>query len=140
MRENKHLMKNTKFTAFYLICSLCLKVRITSVHKLCVCPCEIGNKNVRKKKMAFGLRANPFLLSPKSLSLNLSVFTTFRFPHLQFDYRDPEKNFDRRKVSGLVCKLIKVRDVKNATALEVAAGGKVIILDHFCLAPDFSGV
>lgn len=49
----------------------------------------------------------------------------FRFPHLQFDYRDPEKNFDRRKVSGLVCKLIKVKDVKNATALEVAAGGKV---------------
>ena len=48
-----------------------------------------------------------------------------RFPHLQFDYRDPEKNFDRRKVSGLVCKLIKVNDVKNATALEVAAGGKV---------------
>ncbi|XP_071166504.1 structural maintenance of chromosomes protein 2-like [Mytilus edulis] len=48
-----------------------------------------------------------------------------RFPHLQFDYKDPEKNFDRRKVHGLVCKLIKVRDVKTATALEVAAGGKL---------------
>lgn len=48
-----------------------------------------------------------------------------RFPHLHFDYRDPEKNFDRRKVSGLVCKLIKVKDVKTATALEVAAGGKL---------------
>lgn len=48
-----------------------------------------------------------------------------RFPELQFEYRDPEKNFDRRKVSGLVCKLIKVKDVKTATALEVAAGGKL---------------
>ena len=56
---------------------------------------------------------------------DLTTSLCFRFPHLQFDYRDPEKNFDRRKVSGLVCKLIKVKDVKNATALEVAAGGKV---------------
>ncbi|XP_053388241.1 structural maintenance of chromosomes protein 2-like [Mercenaria mercenaria] len=48
-----------------------------------------------------------------------------RFPHLHFDYRNPEKNFDRSKVSGLVCKLIKVKDVKTATALEVAAGGKL---------------
>lgn len=56
----------------------------------------------------------------------MAVFVLFfRFPHLQFDYKDPEKNFDRRKVHGLVCKLIKVKDVKTATALEVAAGGKV---------------
>ncbi|XP_060555176.1 LOW QUALITY PROTEIN: structural maintenance of chromosomes protein 2-like [Ruditapes philippinarum] len=48
-----------------------------------------------------------------------------RFPHLHFDYKNPEKNFDRSKVSGLVCKLIKVKDVKTATALEVAAGGKL---------------
>ncbi|KAK3089416.1 hypothetical protein FSP39_003470 [Pinctada imbricata] len=48
-----------------------------------------------------------------------------RFPHLHFDYKDPEKNFDRRKVHGLVCKLIKVKDVGTATALEVAAGGKL---------------
>ena len=44
---------------------------------------------------------------------------------MHFDYRDPEKNFDRRRVNGLVLKLIKVTDVKNATALEVVAGGKV---------------
>ncbi|KAL4236668.1 Structural maintenance of chromosomes protein 2 [Mactra antiquata] len=48
-----------------------------------------------------------------------------RFPHLQFDYKDPEKNFDRRKVSGLVCKLVKVKDVQHATALEVTAGGRL---------------
>ena len=48
-----------------------------------------------------------------------------RFPNLQFDYRDPEKNFDRTKVHGLVAKLIRIKDPKTATALEVSAGGKV---------------
>ncbi|CAH1773975.1 unnamed protein product [Owenia fusiformis] len=48
-----------------------------------------------------------------------------RFPQLQFEYRDPEKNFDRSKVYGLVANLIKVKDPKYATALEVAAGGKL---------------
>ena len=48
-----------------------------------------------------------------------------RFPQLQFQYKDPEKNFDRSKVHGLVAKLVKVKDPKTATALEVAAGGKV---------------
>jgi len=52
-------------------------------------------------------------------------YLLIRFPRMHFDYRDPEKNFDRRRVNGLVLKLIKVNDVKNATALEVVAGGKV---------------
>jgi structural maintenance of chromosome 2 len=57
--------------------------------------------------------------------LNICCLCCFRFPQLQFDYTNPEKNFDRSKVHGLVCKLIKVKDVKMATALEVSAGGKV---------------
>ncbi|KAK7100070.1 structural maintenance of chromosomes protein 2-like [Littorina saxatilis] len=48
-----------------------------------------------------------------------------RFPQLRFDYSDPEKNFDRRRVHGLVCKLVQVKDTRNATALEVTAGGKL---------------
>lgn len=54
-----------------------------------------------------------------------------RFPQLQFEYMDPEKNFDRRKVKGMVAKLIKLKDVSAATALEVTAGGKLynIIVD-----------
>lgn len=52
-------------------------------------------------------------------------FFSLRFPHLQFEYRDPEKNFDRSKVFGPVATLIQVKDVKAATALEVSAGGKV---------------
>ncbi|BFY99283.1 hypothetical protein BsWGS_02323 [Bradybaena similaris] len=48
-----------------------------------------------------------------------------RYPHLKFDYKDPEKNFDRSKVHGLVCKLFDVKDSKFSTALEVTAGGKL---------------
>ena len=55
----------------------------------------------------------------------LSWIVFDRFPQLRFDYTDPEKNFDRRRVHGLVCKLVQVKDTANATALEVTAGGKV---------------
>lgn len=48
-----------------------------------------------------------------------------QFPHLQFDYTQPEPNFDRRRVFGPVAKLIQFKDLKYATALEVAAGPKV---------------
>ena len=49
----------------------------------------------------------------------------YRFPQLRFEYRDPERNFDRSKVYGPVASLVQVKDVKTATALEVSAGGKV---------------
>lgn len=53
------------------------------------------------------------------------MFFSCRFPNLQFEYKDPEKNFDRSKVHGLVARLLKVKDVKYATSLEVTAGRKV---------------
>ncbi|XP_019093594.1 PREDICTED: structural maintenance of chromosomes protein 2-1-like [Camelina sativa] len=45
--------------------------------------------------------------------------------NVQFTYRDPERNFDRSKVKGVVAKLIKVKDRSSMTALEVTAGGKL---------------
>ncbi|XP_035276000.1 structural maintenance of chromosomes protein 2 [Anguilla anguilla] len=48
-----------------------------------------------------------------------------KFPNLRFEYTDPEKNWDRSKVKGLVANLISVGDVSNATALEVVAGGRL---------------
>ncbi|XP_020113551.1 structural maintenance of chromosomes protein 2-1-like isoform X1 [Ananas comosus] len=45
--------------------------------------------------------------------------------NVHFTYRDPVKNFDRSKVKGVVARLIKVKDSSTATALEVAAGGKL---------------
>lgn len=44
---------------------------------------------------------------------------------LKFQYRDPERGFDRTRVKGLVAKLVTVSDVSTATALEVVAGGKL---------------
>uniref|UniRef100_H2YJF5 Structural maintenance of chromosomes protein n=1 Tax=Ciona savignyi TaxID=51511 RepID=H2YJF5_CIOSA len=48
-----------------------------------------------------------------------------KFPNLQFEYRDPESNWDHRRVKGLVADLVDVKDVANATALEVVAGGRL---------------
>uniref|UniRef100_A0A7M4FCE5 Structural maintenance of chromosomes protein 2 n=1 Tax=Crocodylus porosus TaxID=8502 RepID=A0A7M4FCE5_CROPO len=54
-----------------------------------------------------------------------------KFPRLQFQYKDPEKNWNSNHVKGLVASLITVKDVSTATALEVVAGGKLynIVVD-----------
>ncbi|KAM3623759.1 uncharacterized protein V6R79_015244 [Siganus canaliculatus] len=54
-----------------------------------------------------------------------------RFPNLRFDYKDPERGWDRSKVKGLLANLITVQDVSYATALEVVAGGRLynIVVD-----------
>lgn len=44
---------------------------------------------------------------------------------LNFEYRDPHKNFDRCRVKGLVAKLVQIKDPAHSTALEVAAGGRL---------------
>ncbi|TKR59266.1 hypothetical protein L596_028965 [Steinernema carpocapsae] len=46
-----------------------------------------------------------------------------RHQNLAGNYRDPYPNFDRNKVKGTIAKLIRVKDMKYATALEVVAGG-----------------
>lgn len=42
-----------------------------------------------------------------------------------FNYRDPEANFNRKSVCGMVCRLFNVTDQINCTALETAAGGRL---------------
>ncbi len=44
---------------------------------------------------------------------------------IDFRYSDPERGFDRSRVKGVVAKLTRVADPATATALEVAAGGKL---------------
>ena len=39
--------------------------------------------------------------------------------NVHFSYRDPERNFDRSKVKGVVARLIRIKDSSAATALEV---------------------
>ncbi|XP_010081385.1 PREDICTED: structural maintenance of chromosomes protein 2, partial [Pterocles gutturalis] len=54
-----------------------------------------------------------------------------RFPYLQFQYRDPEKNWNPKRVKGPVVSLITVKDLSKAKALEAVAGGKLynIVVD-----------
>ena len=40
-------------------------------------------------------------------------------------YKDPVSGFDRSRVKGIVGRLVRVKDMATATALEVAAGGRV---------------
>ena len=49
-----------------------------------------------------------------------------RSPYLDIQYNDPERNFDRRKVKGVLANLIKPRDSKYNAALDTAIGGKVM--------------
>ncbi|VDQ12032.1 unnamed protein product [Trichobilharzia regenti] len=48
-----------------------------------------------------------------------------QFPQLQFEYTNPEPNFDKRRVHGPVAKLFRIKDEKYAVALEVIAENKV---------------
>ncbi|NXG51766.1 SMC2 protein, partial [Psilopogon haemacephalus] len=54
-----------------------------------------------------------------------------KFPHLQFKYKIPDRNWDPRRVKGPVANLITVKDASQAKALEVVAGGKLfnIVVD-----------
>lgn len=51
---------------------------------------------------------------------------------LRFDFKDPERGFDRSRVKGLVAKLFRITDRNAATALELAAGGKLyqVVIDN----------
>nr|XP_023023013.1 structural maintenance of chromosomes protein 2 [Leptinotarsa decemlineata] len=48
-----------------------------------------------------------------------------RKPHTNFRYSDPEPNFNKSSVKGVVCRLIRSDDQNACLALETAAGGKV---------------
>nr|CAH8876488.1 unnamed protein product [Trichobilharzia regenti] len=54
-----------------------------------------------------------------------------QFPQLQFEYTNPEPNFDKRRVHGPVAKLFRIKDEKYAVALEVIAENKLqnIVVD-----------
>ncbi|XP_020571782.1 structural maintenance of chromosomes protein 2-1-like [Phalaenopsis equestris] len=45
--------------------------------------------------------------------------------NIEFNYRDPIKNFDRSSIKGVVARLVTIKDRSTMTALEVAAGGKL---------------
>lgn len=58
----------------------------------------------------------------RNLQQQLDRRNAYRY---DLQYRDPEPNFDRRKVRGMVGKLFSVRDEKNCLALMMCAGGSL---------------
>ncbi|NXI35787.1 SMC2 protein, partial [Galbula dea] len=77
------------------------------------------------------------LAKKKTLTCDISrlreLYESFmaKFPHLQFEYKYPENNWNPNRVKGPVVSLITVKDISKAKALEVVAGGKLynIIVD-----------
>lgn len=65
-------------------------------------------------------------------------YLSARLESCDFNYSDPYPNFDRRKVHGLVARLIRVKDVKLTTAIEVTAGGRLyqVVVDNDGTAHD----
>ncbi len=56
---------------------------------------------------------------------------------VDFSFKDPDRGFDRSRVKGVVARLVRVRDASAATALEVAAGGKLYQVGHELRAMGF---
>lgn len=61
-----------------------------------------------------------------------------RLASCDFQYTDPYPKFDRRRVHGLVAKLVRVKDSKMTTAIEVTAGGRLyqVVVDTDATAND----
>ncbi|NXY18119.1 SMC2 protein, partial [Atrichornis clamosus] len=82
-------------------------------------------------------KAEALLAKKKALTADISRLRELseslmaKFPHLQFEYKNPEKSWNPNHVKGLVVSLFTVKDLLKAKALEAVAGGKLynIIVD-----------
>ncbi|XP_037653948.1 structural maintenance of chromosomes protein 2 [Choloepus didactylus] len=83
------------------------------------------------KKLSYEENEESLLEKRKQLSRDISrLKETYeallaRFPNLRFAYKDPEKNWNRNCVKGLVASLISVKDTSASTALELVAGERL---------------
>ena len=80
---------------------------------------RVSNEDGQKAKLA------ELKSTVSSLSDTVEQLTAQLEARLSFEFRDPEKGFDRSRVKGLVARLVKVKDSRAATALEIAAGAKL---------------
>ncbi|NWZ65042.1 SMC2 protein, partial [Acrocephalus arundinaceus] len=92
---------------------------------------QINELNYSEEKVEALLAKKKALISVISRLRELSENLMAKFPHLQFTYKYPEKNWDLNHVKGPVVSLFTVKDLSNAKALEAVAGGKLynIIVD-----------
>ncbi|NXB94785.1 SMC2 protein, partial [Vidua chalybeata] len=92
---------------------------------------QMKELNYSEEKGEALLAKKKALISDISRLRELSENLMAKFPHLQFTYKHPEKNWNPNHVKGPVVSLITVKDLSNAKALEAVAGGKLynIIVD-----------
>ncbi|NWY71528.1 SMC2 protein, partial [Erithacus rubecula] len=92
---------------------------------------QIKELNYSEEKGEALLAKKKALVSDISRLRELSENLMAKFPHLQFTYKHPEKNWNGNHVKGPVVSLFIVKDLCNAKALEAVAGGKLynIIVD-----------
>ncbi|NXC08889.1 SMC2 protein, partial [Orthonyx spaldingii] len=92
---------------------------------------QIKELNYSEEKGEALLAKKKALISDISRLRELSESLMAKFPHLQFTYRHPEKNWNMSSVKGLVASLFTVKDLCNAKALEAVAGRKLyhIVVD-----------
>ncbi|NWZ94574.1 SMC2 protein, partial [Nesospiza acunhae] len=92
---------------------------------------QIKELNYSEEKGEALLAKKKALISDISCLRELSENLMAKFPHLQFTYKHPEKNWNPNLVKGPVVSLFTVKDLSNAKALEAVAGGKLynIIVD-----------
>ncbi|NXI30798.1 SMC2 protein, partial [Sterrhoptilus dennistouni] len=92
---------------------------------------QINELNYSEEKGEALLAKKKALISDIGQLRELSENLMAKFPHLQFTYKHPEKNWDLNHVKGPVVSLFTVKDLSNAKALEAVAGGKLynIIVD-----------
>ncbi|NWZ84691.1 SMC2 protein, partial [Poecile atricapillus] len=92
---------------------------------------QIKELNYSEEKGEALLAKKKALISDINRLRELSENLMAKFPHLQFTYKHPEKNWDPNHVKGPVVSLFTVKDLSNAKALEAVAGGKLynIIVD-----------
>jgi structural maintenance of chromosome 2 len=90
-----------------------------------------GSYNAKEEE-ALRMRVSQLQTSTSNLKDEVDRLTTQLEARLNFDFKDPERGFDRSKVKGLVARLVKVTNSLNATALEVAAGTKLyqVVVDN----------
>ncbi|NXB23240.1 SMC2 protein, partial [Rhagologus leucostigma] len=92
---------------------------------------QIKELNYSEEKGEALLAKKKALISDISRLRELSESLMAKFPHLQFTYKHPEKNWNPNHVKGPVASLFIVKDLSNAKALEAVAGGKLynIVVD-----------
>lgn len=66
----------------------------------------------------------------RDIKMNLDRRNAHQF---EFQYTDPEANFDRRRVKGMICKLFDVINQQHSMALSVVGGGHVSSFIYFLI-------